>query len=98
MLLIEGIYYKFSPICFCCRCFPWQGYGRSLWLMQGMFKANGRCGYVKKPDFLLKTGPINEIFDPKASLPAKTTLKVRAILPGDLSSKFYNGYIHHLPH
>nr|BAE71237.1 putative phosphoinositide specific phospholipase C [Trifolium pratense] len=56
--------------------FNMQGYGRSLWLMQGMFKANGRCGYVKKPDFLLKPGPINEVFDPKAPLPAKTTLKV----------------------
>ncbi|XP_004500490.1 phosphoinositide phospholipase C 2 isoform X1 [Cicer arietinum] len=56
--------------------FNMQGYGRSLWLMQGMFKANGRCGFVKKPDFLLKTGPNNEVFDPKAPLPVKTTLKV----------------------
>ena len=54
----------------------WQGYGRSLWLMHGMFKANGGCGYVKKPDFLLKIGPNNEIFDPKARLPVKTTLRV----------------------
>ncbi|GAU36990.1 hypothetical protein TSUD_150260 [Trifolium subterraneum] len=68
--------------------FNMQGYGRSLWLMQGMFKANGRCGYVKKPDFLLKTGPINEIFDPKASLPAKTTLKVGiAGVPSDTVMK-----------
>lgn len=57
----------------------WQGYGRPLWLMHGMFKANGGCGYVKKPDFLLKTGPNNEVFDPKAKLPVKTTLKVRAM-------------------
>ncbi|XP_028792784.1 phosphoinositide phospholipase C 2 [Neltuma alba] len=56
--------------------FNMQGHGRSLWLMQGMFKANGGCGYVKKPDFLLKTGPNNEVFDPKAELPVKTTLKV----------------------
>lgn len=56
--------------------FNMQGYGRSLWLMQGMFKANGGCGFVKKPDFLLKTGPNNEVFDPKANLPSKTTLKV----------------------
>ncbi|KAL1336822.1 phosphoinositide phospholipase C 2 isoform X1 [Arachis duranensis] len=56
--------------------FNMQGYGRSLWLMQGMFKANGGCGYVKKPDFLLKTGPNNEVFDPKAKLPVKTTLRV----------------------
>ncbi|KAJ7959648.1 Phosphoinositide phospholipase C [Quillaja saponaria] len=56
--------------------FNMQGYGRSLWLMQGMFKANGGCGYVKKPDFLLMTGPNNEVFDPKTFLPVKTTLKV----------------------
>uniref|UniRef100_A0A5B6ZR12 Phosphoinositide phospholipase C n=1 Tax=Davidia involucrata TaxID=16924 RepID=A0A5B6ZR12_DAVIN len=56
--------------------FNMQGYGRSLWLMHGMFRANGGCGYVKKPDFLLKAGPHDEIFDPKAMLPVKTTLKV----------------------
>lgn len=53
-----------------------QGYGRSLWLMQGMFRANGGCGYVKKPDFLLKPGADDEIFDPNASLRVKITLKV----------------------
>ncbi|EXC09416.1 Phosphoinositide phospholipase C 2 [Morus notabilis] len=56
--------------------FNMQGYGRSLWLMHGMFTSNGGCGYVKKPEFLLKTGPHNEVFDPKAKLPVKTTLKV----------------------
>ncbi|KAK7387459.1 hypothetical protein VNO78_28280 [Psophocarpus tetragonolobus] len=56
--------------------FNMQGYGRSLWLMQGMFKANGGCGYVKKPDFLLKDGPNNEAFDPNAHLRPKITLKV----------------------
>ncbi|PON37568.1 Phosphoinositide phospholipase C family [Parasponia andersonii] len=56
--------------------FNMQGYGRSLWLMHGMFKANGGCGYVKKPEFLLKTGPHNEVFDPKAKLPVQKTLKV----------------------
>ncbi|GMH00093.1 hypothetical protein Nepgr_001932 [Nepenthes gracilis] len=30
-----------------------QGYGRSLWLMHGTLK---ECGFVKKPDFLLKRG------------------------------------------
>ncbi|TKY56866.1 Phosphoinositide phospholipase C 2 [Spatholobus suberectus] len=53
--------------------FNMQGYGRSLWLMHGMFRANGGCGYVKKPEFLLRT---DEIFDPKAKLPVKKTLKV----------------------
>lgn len=55
--------------------------------MHGMFKANGGCGYVKKPDFLLTTGPDNEVFDPKAKLPAKTTLKVRVIHQSATSSK-----------
>ncbi|OIV97420.1 hypothetical protein TanjilG_16181 [Lupinus angustifolius] len=56
--------------------FNMQGYGRSLWVMQGMFKANGGCGYVKKPDFLLNSGWNNEVFDPKVESPVKITLKV----------------------
>ncbi|PKA66915.1 Phosphoinositide phospholipase C 7 [Apostasia shenzhenica] len=50
-----------------------QGHGRALWLVQGMFRANGGCGYVKKPDFLLNS---EELFDPKASLQVQKTLKV----------------------
>ncbi|MFG1552227.1 hypothetical protein ACDT19_14080, partial [Staphylococcus aureus] len=53
--------------------FNMQGYGRKLWLMHGMFKSNGGCGYVKKPDFLLRD---DEMFDPQATLPVKITLKV----------------------
>lgn len=53
--------------------FLYQGYGRSLWLMHGMFRANGGCGYVKKPDILLDD---HEIFDPKVKRSVKTTLKV----------------------
>lgn len=53
--------------------------------MQGMFRANGGCGFVKKPDFLLKTGPHDEVFDPKVKLPVKKTLKVRAFLLGFLT-------------
>ncbi|CAM8952587.1 unnamed protein product [Rhodiola kirilowii] len=60
--------------------FNMQGYGRSLWLMHGMFKANGGCGYIKKPDFLLKTGPHNEVFDPRIQLPVKKTLKVKVYM------------------
>lgn len=44
--------------------------------MNGMFRANGGCGYVKKHDLLLRAGPNNEIFDPTTNLPVKTTLKV----------------------
>ncbi|TYH14181.1 hypothetical protein ES288_A06G199300v1 [Gossypium darwinii] len=53
--------------------FNMQGYGRSLWLMHGMFKANGGCGYLKKPDFLLNT---KAVFDPTVKLPVKKILKV----------------------
>ena len=44
--------------------------------MHGMFRANGGCGYVKKPDFLMNSSPDNKVFDPKANLSVKTTLKV----------------------
>ncbi|GFP93836.1 phosphoinositide phospholipase c 2 [Phtheirospermum japonicum] len=57
--------------------FNMQGHGRSLWLMQGMFRANGGCGYVKKPDIILNLGPNNEVFDPKRQLPVKRILKVK---------------------
>ncbi|KFK27411.1 hypothetical protein AALP_AA8G379300 [Arabis alpina] len=59
-----------------------QGYGRALWLMQGMFRANGGCGYVKKPDFLMNVGPNGQVFDPKENLPPKKTLKVK-VCKGD---------------
>ncbi|KAK4377487.1 hypothetical protein RND71_003783 [Anisodus tanguticus] len=57
--------------------FNMQGHGMPLWLMQAMFRANGGCGYVKKPEFLLKSGPNNEVHDPKRLLSVKTTLKVK---------------------
>lgn len=44
--------------------------------MQGMFRGNGGCGYVKKPEFLIDGGQ----FDPKAELPVKKTLKVKVYL------------------
>ncbi|URE07537.1 zinc finger CCCH domain-containing protein [Musa troglodytarum] len=67
---------------------PEKGYGRSLWLMHGFYKANGGCGYIKKPDFLMKAGPNNEVFDPKAVLPVKKTLKVGiAGVPADTVMK-----------
>ncbi|KAL4587187.1 hypothetical protein LXL04_000054 [Taraxacum kok-saghyz] len=57
--------------------FNMQTHGRLLWLMQGMFRANGGCGYVKKPDFLLKN---DTVFDPKITLPVKKTLKVKVYM------------------
>ncbi|CAL9180361.1 unnamed protein product [Musa hybrid cultivar] len=58
-----------------------QGYGQPLWLLHGMFKANGGCGYVKKPDILLNDNP-DQLFDPKATLLPMKTLKV-TVYTGD---------------
>ncbi|KAL0740133.1 hypothetical protein Bca4012_081646 [Brassica carinata] len=60
--------------------FNMQGYGKSLWLMHGMFRANGGCGYVKKPNFLMKKGFHEEVFDPRKKLPVKETLKVKVYM------------------
>ncbi|GJN31136.1 hypothetical protein PR202_gb19496 [Eleusine coracana subsp. coracana] len=60
--------------------FNMQGYGRALWLMHGFYKANGGCGYVKKPEFLMQTCPDGKVFDPKADLPVKATLKVKVYM------------------
>ncbi|XAR65940.1 Phosphoinositide phospholipase C [Bertholletia excelsa] len=70
--------------------FNMQGYGRSLWLMHGMFRANGGCGYVKKPDILLKDSSNAEVFDPRATLSVKTTLKVTVYMG--------EGWYHDFPH
>ncbi|KAG4933511.1 hypothetical protein JHK87_047513 [Glycine soja] len=48
--------------------FNMQGGGHHLRYMEGMFRANGGCGYVKKPDILLNVVPttrflIQEQFD-----------------------------------
>ncbi|KNA12043.1 hypothetical protein SOVF_129550 [Spinacia oleracea] len=60
--------------------FNMQGHGKPLWLMHGMFRANGNCGYIKKPDYLLNSGPDNQNSDPKADLTIKTTLKVKVYI------------------
>ncbi|CAI0443640.1 unnamed protein product [Linum tenue] len=57
-----------------------DGYGKLLWLMHGMFKANGGCGYVKKPDLLMKKGINSEVFDPKKKLLVQKRLKVKVYL------------------
>ncbi|KAK9755766.1 hypothetical protein RND81_01G048900 [Saponaria officinalis] len=60
--------------------FNMQGYGKYLWIMHGMFRANGGCGYVKKPDFLLNPGPKNEVFNPIICRQIKKTLKVKVYM------------------
>ncbi|KAK6929475.1 C2 domain [Dillenia turbinata] len=73
-----------------------QGYGKSLWMMQGMFRSNGGCGYVKKPDFLMRAGPNNEVFDPRVTLPARRTLKVKVYMGDgwrqDFSKTHFDSY------
>ncbi|CAM6055525.1 unnamed protein product, partial [Sphagnum tenellum] len=59
--------------------FNMQGYGRPLWLAQGLFRANGGCGYVKKPKFLLERGDGLRVFNPHETHPPKTTLTVKVI-------------------
>jgi len=46
--------------------------------MHGFYKANGGCGYVKKPDFLMQTEP--GVFDPREPQPVKKTLKVKVYM------------------
>ncbi|KAL6598718.1 hypothetical protein ACP70R_046116 [Stipagrostis hirtigluma subsp. patula] len=58
--------------------FNMQGYGRALWLMHGFYKANGGCGYVKKPDFLMQTEP--DVFNPRKHHDVKKTLKVKVYM------------------
>nr|XP_016505972.1 PREDICTED: phosphoinositide phospholipase C 2-like [Nicotiana tabacum] len=60
--------------------FNMQGYCKYLWMMQGFFRANGGCGYVKKPEFLLcPDGACHEVFNSMA-LPVKTILKVKIFM------------------
>ncbi|KAL1532826.1 phosphoinositide phospholipase C [Salvia divinorum] len=59
-----------------------MGHGKLLQIMKGLFRSNGGCGYVKKPDFLMKKGVNNEVFDPKLTLPVKMILKV-SVYMGD---------------
>ncbi|TYJ97306.1 phosphoinositide phospholipase C 4-like isoform X2 [Cucumis melo var. makuwa] len=62
--------------------FNMQGHGKSLSLMRGMFRSNGGCGYVKKPDFLITVDSHGKVFDPNANLPVKRTLKVVKLYMG----------------
>ncbi|KAK7320602.1 hypothetical protein VNO77_30226 [Canavalia gladiata] len=60
--------------------FNMQGHGKSLWLMQGMFRANGGCGYVKKPQILMQKHQCDNEFNPTNILPVKKTLKVKVYM------------------
>lgn len=54
--------------------------------MQGMFRANGGCGYVKKPQILMHKHQCDNEFDPTRVLQVKKTLKVKHI---SLNSQYY---------
>lgn len=73
--------------------FNMQGYGRPLWLVHGLFRANGGCGFVKKPDFLINS--VSErgvngdsIFDPLDPGPVKQILKVKAYMGRGWKERF----------
>ncbi|KAK0603865.1 hypothetical protein LWI29_009546 [Acer saccharum] len=68
--------------------FNMQGHGKYLWLMQGMFRANAGCGYVKKPDFITNVGPDGQVFNPKEKVPVKKTLKVKVYVGDGWHSDF----------
>ncbi|XWS56728.1 hypothetical protein CRYUN_Cryun09bG0110300 [Craigia yunnanensis] len=76
--------------------FNMQGYGKSLCLMHGMFRANGGCGYVRKPDFLMWKGPSDESFDPKTTLTVQKKLKVKIYMGDgwrlDFSHTYFDTY------
>ncbi|GLT81717.1 hypothetical protein SLE2022_001520 [Rubroshorea leprosula] len=68
--------------------FNMQGYDKYLWWMQGMFRSNGGCGYIKKPQLLMEVGPDGQVFDPKAKCSKKTTLKVKVYMGEGWRSDF----------
>ncbi|KHN40072.1 Phosphoinositide phospholipase C 2 [Glycine soja] len=69
--------------------FNMQGGGHHLRYMEGMFRANGGCGYVKKPDILLNVGPNNEVFDPRTIRPVQKILQVGIHgVPADKDTKY----------
>ncbi|CAI8585838.1 unnamed protein product [Vicia faba] len=65
--------------------FNMQGHGHYLRYMEGMFKANGGCGYVKKPDILLNN---NKIFDPRVNRRIQKTLQVLVYMGEGWHSEF----------
>ncbi|CAI5960442.1 unnamed protein product [Closterium sp. NIES-64] len=72
-----------------------QGYGRPLWLVHGFFRANGACGYVRKPACLMGAvegqaegqerergggGQESVPYNPQAVRPVELFLRVHVIL------------------
>ncbi|PON62968.1 Phosphoinositide phospholipase C family [Parasponia andersonii] len=57
--------------------FNMQRHEKHLWIMQGMFRANGSCGYVKKPDFLLPASNLHATDFVLQDRPVQTILQVK---------------------
>lgn len=57
-----------------------QGYGKCLWKAHGFFKANGGCGYIHKPKFLLENDANGATFNPKLHHAVKEIFKVKVIM------------------
>lgn len=58
-----------------------QGYGKHLWVAQGFFRANGGCGYVKKPSFLIPgdSAFLYSLYNSK-SLVVKQTIRIKVCM------------------
>ncbi|CAI5995541.1 unnamed protein product [Closterium sp. NIES-64] len=84
-----------------------QGYGRPLWIVHGFFRANGGCGYVKKPDFYLTAGNKLEgitegdesaagstegVYDPSVPRPIQMTLRVRVVVGTGWLERYGKGH------
>ncbi|CAI5480465.1 unnamed protein product [Closterium sp. Yama58-4] len=84
-----------------------QGYGRPLWIVHGFFRANGGCGYLKKPDFYLTPGKklegISEgdesaagstegVYDPSVPRPVQMTLRVRVVVGTGWLERYGKGH------
>lgn len=54
-----------------------QGQNRSSWVAEAFFKANARCGYLKKPDIFLQETSVDDEYI--ANLPLKLFVKVLLI-------------------
>ncbi|KAL1308032.1 hypothetical protein HN51_049942 [Arachis hypogaea] len=67
-----------------------QGYGKSLWHAQGLFRANGGSGYVKKPPLLMNKNDDGQsnIFNPKTPYPTSRIMKVKIYMGTGWISNF----------
>ncbi|CAI5469153.1 unnamed protein product [Closterium sp. Yama58-4] len=84
-----------------------QGYGRPLWIVHGFFRANGGCGYLKKPDFYLTpakklegisegdesaAGSTEGVYDPSVPRPVQMTLRVRVVVGTGWLERYGKGH------